>query len=79
MIKLISDITQHGYCVNFSPDFEGMVEVTYSIEGGEYIRHEHCCYPGSSIAELQISVMESLQRFLDEVRVGAPIKDGLAD
>lgn len=78
MIKVLSDITNKGYCVQFAPDFEGMVEITYSIEGGEYIRHEHCSYPGSSISELNDAVLLSLNRFLNEITNGEPIKDGLA-
>lgn len=78
MINLIHEISQRGFQVTFSPDFNGMLTITYQEEGGEYIRHEHVSYPGSTDKELQTAVNGSLINFLEEIKKGPPKKDGLA-
>lgn len=80
MVNLIHDITQYGYKVNFSPDFSGMITITYikdGIKGDEYIRHEHVSYPGSTEKELLVAVNKSLIKFLEEAKTGQVKKDGL--
>ena len=79
--ELIHEITQHGYDVMFSADFDGMVTVTYSQPTRthrDYIRHEHLSYPGGSMEELNKKVIQSLGHFLEEAKAGKPQKDGLA-
>ena len=78
MVNLIHEISQKGYCVNFSPDFNGMLTITYIEDGGDYIRHEHVSYPGSTESELKVAVNTSLINFLEELKLGPPKKDGLA-
>lgn len=81
--KLIHDISQKGFKINFEGDFAGMLTVTftdeYEKEPDNYIRHEHLGYPDSTMAELTVSLTSCLQNFYDEVKDGQkPRRDGLA-
>ena len=79
-VKLLHDITQSGYEVQFSDDFEYGVSITFTTMGGEYIRHEHINAFNKSFETLESRVNESLNGFLIELAEdGEPRKDGLAD
>jgi hypothetical protein len=79
MIKLIHDITQSGYLVEFEDDFSGMITINYKTDSGEYIRHEHISFPGGTMDQLESSVIKSLEHFLNETKIGEPKRDGLAE
>lgn len=83
-VKLIHDITQLNYLVEFGDDFEGMVRITflevYPAEGRKgYVRHEHIGCPGWSMEKLEKAVNRCLENFYDEIIEDRIEKDGLAD
>ena len=79
--KLLHDITQLDYRVEFSNDFEGMVNITYYDESNyiplKYMYHEHLGYPDSKPEELDVAVISSLQDFLSKCQEERIQKDGL--
>ena len=79
--KLLHDITQAGFRVNFEGDFSGMLTVSFFEEHVEkdYIRHEHIGYPDCSSDDLEIELTKCLNKFYNEVKDGNnPNKDGLS-
>lgn len=63
LIKLLHDITQSEYKVEFSNDFEGMITVTYIGEHLDWRHHEHVGYPGCTSDYLEEVLVKSLERF----------------
>lgn len=71
--KLLHDLTQSGYEVQITDDFNGMLTVTYLktlSEGRKYIRHEHLSYPDSKMSELNQKLIQSLGDLLEEIKAG---------
>ncbi len=84
LIELLHDITQQGFRIEFSDDFEGMITITvYEDSGpnykGGYIRHEHLGFPQCERSRLQSDIESSLERLLVEIKLGQIQRDGLAD
>lgn len=84
LIELLHDITQQGFRIEFSDDFEGMITLTVNEDAypgykGGYIRHEHLGFPECERIFLQNKVEESLEGLLTEIKSGSVQKDGLAD
>lgn len=82
-VKLLHDITQQGYLVHFSDDFDGMITMTVLHEQfkapAKYIRHSHLGFPDCKPEKLESDVNAELQELLDEIKSGNVQKDGLAD
>lgn len=79
--KLLHDITQYAYQVQFQVDFKGMLSITFYEDvynGVKYIRHEHLGYPDCPIEKLNEELEKNLNRFLEEIKNNAVEKDGLA-
>jgi hypothetical protein len=71
--KLLHDITQEGYEVQFNDDFEGMLTVTYyqpycGRDGQSMCLYQHVSFPGSTMDQLDARLIESLDKFLIKVR-----------
>lgn len=66
LISLLHDISQLGYAVEFSDDFEGMLTITYKGEGLDWRHHEHIGYPRCERELLTEQVIRSLDNFLKE-------------
>lgn len=84
LIELLHNITQQGFRLEFSDDFDGMITLTVTEDGGPgykggYIRHCHLGFPGCARARLEGDVILELSELLSEIKSGNVQKDGLAD
>ncbi len=74
--KLLHDITQLGYNVQFCSDFEGMIRLEITLEHGnpDFYQHEHLSFPheptDAHMKKLNNSIRSSLENFLDSVKNG---------
>lgn len=83
LIELLHDITQQGFRLEFSDDFDGMITLTVTEDGGPgykggYIRHSHLGFPGCLRSRLEGDVILELSELLSEIKSGSVQKDGLA-
>lgn len=70
LIKLLHDLTQGGYEVQFNSDFEGMVRIDVTKEHvSDFYEHSHIGIPGGTEARLLEETVEYLQWFKREFNV----------
>lgn len=66
IVNQLHEITQAGYNVEFSGDFQGMITITYSGEGLDWRHHEHIGYPDQPREELEKGIINSLNSFREK-------------
>lgn len=66
LVDLIHTITQKGYTVAFSDDFEGMITVTFGGMNMDWRHHQHLGIPGGDKAFLAQEIFRCVKEFKEE-------------
>lgn len=71
IVELLHEITQLNYSVQFYPDFEGMIRITFQRTKPwqkEIEEHSHLGYPECERLVLEKRIISALKDFRDSVK-----------